>query len=269
LAETKPEIGPKLEPSSLDNASGLTDLVILGIFYLLVFAAAEWVAPHLDYASIIIYLALLLGLIISSAVNKDETQRKLWLALALVPLIRIISLVIPLPEISVIFWYIIIALPIFVGIFTVSRVSGYSINDVGLNGNKPAFQILVAVSGVAFALVDYYILKPEALNTQLTLQSTLLPALILLIATGFAEELAFRGVMQRAASALNSRGWIYIAIVYAVLQIGHGSALHCIFALGVGLFYGWIVKKTGSILGVAFSHGLLNIGLYLILPHLF
>jgi membrane protease YdiL (CAAX protease family) len=248
----------------------LSGWVLLSIIYVVAFAAAEYVTFYVkDFGGMIFYFAILLSLIINSAINRGEAQRKFWLTLGLVPLIRIVSLAMPVAEISEIFWYILIAIPVLAGVFVVARTIKYSVDDIGLNGNRPLFQTLVAASGIVLAIIDYYILKPEALNNQLTLQSTLFPAVILMVATGFTEELAFRGVMQRAAEALSSRGWIYIATVYAVLQIGQGSILHCIFAFGVGLFYGWIVKKTGSILGVACSHGLLNIGLYLILPHLF
>ncbi len=237
--------------------------------YLLAFIAAELITFRIaDFAGIIFNFAILLSLIINSAVNKDEAQRKLWLALGLVPLIRIVGLAMPLPEISKIFWYILTAIPVLAGTFIVSRALKFSFVDVGLNWNKGLAQIFIAVSGIVLGLMDYLILKPAPLNNQLTFQFTLIPALILIIATGFTEELAFRGVMQRAIGAFNAWGFIYIALIYAVLQIGRGSIWHCIFAFGVGIFYGWSVKKTGSILGVAFSHGLLNIALYLVLPHL-
>lgn len=259
--------GCELVPGANIRSGALT---VPGIIYLLAFASAEYVTYYVkDLGGMIFYFAILLSLIVNSAINKSEVQRKLWLVLGLVPLIRIVSLAIPLAEISELFWYIFIAIPVLAGVFAVAHSIRYSINDIGLNGNRPVFQSLAAASGMVLAIIDYYILKPEALNNQLTFQSTLFPALILLVATGFTEEIAFRGVMQRAADAVNSWGWIYIAAVYAVMQIGQGSVLHCVFALGTGLFYGWVVKNTGSILGVACSHGLMNIGLYLILPHLF
>jgi membrane protease YdiL (CAAX protease family) len=114
--------------------------------------------------------------------------------------------------------------------------------------------------------VEYLILRPEPLILALRWQEVIVPALILLVATGFVEELAFRGVMQRSAQALGSWGWIYIAVVFSVLQIGHLSALHWLFVLAVALLFGWIVKRTGSILGVSLSHGLINVCLFLIFP---
>ena len=38
------------------------------------------------------------------------------------------------------------------------------------------------------------------------------------------------------------------------------------FVLMAGLFFGWVVKRTGSLLGVSLAHGIANIGLYLVFP---
>ena len=236
--------------------------------YLVAFAGAEFVTYYVTPLSgIILHFIILLILIINSAVVQDEAQRGLWLALGLVPLIRIVSLVIPVAEISQIYWYIIISIPIFVGILTVMRNLNYSLDDVGLNRRKVLIQALIAVLGIGLGIIGYIILRPEALVSELTVQMMILPALILLIATGFIEELVFRGVIQRAARVLGSWGWVYVALVYAILQIGQGSVIHGVFVFIVALFFGWVVKKTKSIIGVCLSHGLLNIGLYLILPH--
>jgi membrane protease YdiL (CAAX protease family) len=263
------EAKPAPEPITLRRVkTGAIKLVFLCLTYLVAFAGAEFVTYYVTtLGGIILHFTILFSLITISAVVQDEVQRGFWLALGLVPLIRIASLVVPVAEISEIYWYIIITIPIFTGILTVIRRLNFSVDDIGFNWRNGFIQILIALTGIGLGIVDYFILKPEALVSELTVQMMILPALILLVTTGFVEELAFRGVMQRAARALGSWGWAYIAIVYAVLQIGHGSAGHCVFAFVIALLFGWIVKKTGSIVGVSLSHGLLNVGLYLIFPH--
>jgi LysM repeat protein len=96
-----------------------------------------------------------------------------------------------------------------------------------------------------------------------------LPALILLIGTGFNEELVFRGVMQSAASdALGKWAILYVTVVFAVLHLGYKSVVDVAFVFAVGLFFGWVVAKTRSLLGVTLSHGITNIALYLVVPFL-
>jgi uncharacterized protein len=254
---------------NIKTKSGLVYLVLLCLAYLVALAGAEYVTYYINpLTGIILHFIILLVLIINSAVAHDEAMRGLWLALGLVPLVRIIGLVMPISEISEIYMYIIVAAPIFLGAVAVIFNLKYTLDDdIGLNRKKALIQVLVAISGLGLGFLDYMILKPESLISELTLQMMLIPALILLVATGFVEELVFRGIIQRAARALGSWGWVYVALIYTVLQMGQGSVEHIVFVFLVSIFFGWIVKKTGSIIGVSVSHGLLNIALYLVLPH--
>ena len=46
--------------------------------------------------------------------------------------------------------------------------------------------------------------------------------------------------------------------------MGFLSWIDVTFVFIVALFFGWVVKKTGSLLGVTLSHGITNIVLYLV-----
>jgi hypothetical protein len=128
-------------------------------------------------------------------------------------------------------------------------------------------QLLVGALGVGLGIAEYLILKPDALVDELTWQQAWWPALILLVATGFGEELVFRGVMQSAsAEALGKAVIPYVAIVFAALHVGYKSAPDVAFVFLVALFFGWVVAKTGSLLGVTLSHGIANVVLYVIVP---
>jgi membrane protease YdiL (CAAX protease family) len=156
---------------------------------------------------------------------------------------------------------------VFIAAFVAIRVLDLHPPDIGLTSRQMAFQGLVALTGIGFGLTEYYILRPEPLISSMTPGEMIVPCVILLVATGFVEELVFRGVMQRCSiGALGPWGWVYVALVYSMLQIGYESATQWLLALAVGLFFGWVVKKTGSLLGVALAHGVINIGLYLVIP---
>jgi uncharacterized protein len=254
---------------NIKTKSEVVNLALLCSAYLVAFGGAEYLTYYINHLSgIIFYFTILLVLVVHSAVTHDERLRGLWLALGLVPLIKIIGLVMPVSEISEIYLYMIMAVPIFLAAVAVILNLKYSLDDdIGLNGKRVLLQVLVSIAGIVLGFVDYVILKPEALISELTLQMMVIPSLILLVATGFIEELVFRGIIQRAARALGSWGWVYVALIYGILQIGQGSVVHIVFVFIVAIFFGWVVKKTGSIIGVSLSHGLLNIALYLVLPH--
>ncbi len=213
------------------------------------------------------HVVILFALVLNSSLVAESPYRKLYVALTLAPLIRIVSLAMPMEEFSTIYQYLIVSLPLLVGIFATVRVLNLKPPDVSLSLGKLHVQGLVALTGVGFALAEYYILRPEPLISSLTWEAILVPALIFVVAVGFVEELAFRGVMQHCSTeVMGSWGLVYVAGIFAVLHIGYRSPEHVLFVFGVGLFFGWIVKKTGSLLGVTLSHGIINIGLYLIIP---
>ena len=89
-----------------------------------------------------------------------------------------------------------------------------------------------------------------------------------MICTGFAEELIFRGMMQKAATEqLGAVGGIlYVAALFAVLHMGYQSIADVIFVFAAALFFGLVTSYTGSIIGVSIAHGLTNITLYLAMP---
>jgi membrane protease YdiL (CAAX protease family) len=244
---------------------------LLFLIYLAAIAGAELIAALVSsVGGIIFHFALLFSIIYSSAAVGTHPSYKLFLALALAPLIRIASLSMPLAEFSEIYWYLFTSIPLLAGALVIIRLLNLRPKEVGLTAAAIPVQGLVALAGIAFGLIEYFILEPEPLITELNLLEIIAPAIILLVATGFVEELAFRGVMQHSsAQALGPWGWVYTAVLFSVLQIGHLSAIHWLFVLLVSLLFGWIVKRTGSIAGVSLSHGLTNIGLYLIFPFVF
>jgi len=77
-------------------------------------------------------------------------------------------------------------------------------------------------------------------------------------------------VIQRAAKeAMGGWGILFVAVLFASMHIGYLSILDLGLVFVVGLFFGIVVNKTGSIFGVTVSHGLTNVILYLVAPFVF
>ena len=184
-------------------------------------------------------------------------------------LIRLLSLSMPLVQFQFTYWYLIIGAPLLISAFLVARLTGFSSRQIGLTLGKWPLQVLVGLSGVALGWVEYRILKPAPLVESWSLGQVLLPALILLLFTGFLEEYIFRGLMQRAAEAVMSRfGLIYVSLLFAVLHIGYRSLADFAFVFCVGLGFSLVTQRTRSIWGVTLAHGLTNVTLFLIYPFL-
>lgn len=245
--------------------------MIISIIYLIAIAGAELVTVLVSpLGGVTMHIIIIFALIIHASLITGNLNHRLYLAIALAPLIRILSLSMPLGIFPKIYWYVIIAVPMFLAVFVVVRRLGYTRWEIGLNLNKLPYQFLIMLTGVPFGIAEYYILKPSPLVDSSTWEGMLLPALILIVCTGFVEELCFRGVMQLSAGeALGQWGWIYIAVLFAAMHIGYLSIWDGIFVLAVGLFFGLMVNKTRSIIGVTLSHGITNVILYLVAPFYF
>lgn len=220
-------------------------------------------------AGMVAHIVLMVVLFIHSSQAERQDVRRTVLALSLVPLIRIVSLALPLTSYPQVYWYLITAVPLLAATVVVMWDSGLSLADVGFSLRPLPVQLLVAPVGLALGLVEYWILRPEPLVDFFTVGSVVGPAIILLIGTGFAEEFIFRGVLQKTfGRVLGTWGIIYVALIFAVLHMGYLSALDVVFVFAVGLLFAWVVLRTGSILGVTLAHGLTNISLFLVFPFL-
>jgi membrane protease YdiL (CAAX protease family) len=260
----------EFSPSTSSINFNLNRLLILGFVYIAAIGIAEYVCNYLSgVAGIIVYFIILTLLIYTGMIETNQSQRKLWFALSLVPVIRIVGNATPLlPPFNIIVWYLVISVPIVISIIIASRIIRFNINDVGLNWNYSYVQIIIGIVGIGLGIVAYIILKPEALTNQLSIQIIFFPVIILML-LGMLEEVIFRGVIQKASAVIGSYDWIFVAVIYTATQIGQRSILYGLFTFLVGLIFGWFVKKTRSVTGVGIAHGLINVCAYIILPHIF
>jgi len=240
----------------------------LAVLYLLAIVGAEVVTNFFSLVGgVICHTILLAALIVHSSLVAKSPSHKLLLALCLAPLTRIMSLSMPLAQFSPIYWYLIIYPPLFLAAWVAMRRLNFTARETGLTAQKLPWQLAVGLTGIIFGVAEYLILRPEPLISELYWGEVLFPAFVLLVGTGFVEEFVFRGVVQRASmEALGRWGLLYVALVFAVLHLIHHSAIDIVFVFAIALFFGWVVNKTGSLLGVTLSHGITNITLYLIIP---
>ena len=244
--------------------------IVLVFLYVTAVAAAELVTTFTDARwGLAAHITILAALLAHASLAGKQSSQRLFLALALAPLIRILSLTMPLQDVDLVYWYVIVAVPLLLTAAIVAANLKLSLEDLGLTLRALPLQGLIALSGLGFGVAEYFILRPKPLVDELSWQSTTLPALILLVGTGFNEEFVFRGVMQSASrQALGKLSIVYVAVVFAVLHLGYKSVSDVAFVFAVGLLFGWLVARTRSLLGVTLSHGATNITLYLVIPFL-
>jgi membrane protease YdiL (CAAX protease family) len=240
----------------------------IAVLYLLFLTLAEALTNLIEpRAGVFTHGVVLVALLLHSSRLTHGAQRRFLLVLTLAPLIRILSLSLPLPSFPYVYWYLVVGVPLFIAAFIAARAGKMNKGMVGLKFGSIPVQILIGATGVLLGTLEYLILRPAPLVAEFSWQLVLVPSLILLIFTGFLEEVIFRGMMQYAALPNFGRfGLVYVAMLFAVLHLGYHSMLDVFFVFLVAMFFGWVTLRTGSILGVSLSHGFTNIFLYLVLP---
>lgn len=237
--------------------------------YLVAIATIELVTAFLSPSvGMSAHLALLSVLLVDASFARRD-ERMLLVALACAPLLRVASLVLPLAGLPTISWYLLTSIPVGVALLFAARILGLPRTCFGLRASPFLPQIAIGLLGAPLGVIAYLIFRPHSLMTTLSWRSLIIPAAILFVSTGIIEELLFRGILLSAVGAvMGDWGIVYSSAVFAALQIGNRSPLAISFAFVVGLAFAWFVRRTHSVVGVVVAHGLMSVGVYLVLPHL-
>jgi len=264
--ERKLEIGKIKIKISKIHLTRNTGLILL--FYIIGLIIAEYLSIYSDPSlGIFLQVVIIIFLILQSSFTSSTKFSYLLQAMILVPLIRIMSISIPVTEIEPLYWLAIMIFPILAACYFLMRSQNIDRRRVGLNlGNLP-LQLGVGLSGLALGFIEYLILQPSGLIPSLNTLNLILGSIIIM-STGLTEELVFRGIIQKNAENVIGKVWglLFIAVLFTSEHIGWNSVLELAFVFGVSILYGYIFQKTRSIFGVSLSHGLSNVVLFLILP---
>lgn len=242
------------------------------IFYLLFITGAELLTIYNARSGIVFHAFILFALLTHSSLTKDNDLSGLLMVLTLAPLIRILSLSMPLAHFSYINQLAMISIPVYIAIFTSMYIQPLNPKDVALSLPRKEhlpIEIAVIILAVPLGILEYHILQPRAI-IGLNFESLIVPSLIMILCTGFLEELAFRGLMQHHATrTMGIHGIVLVSALFGFMHIGNLSFLDVLLAFSIALIYSMVVRMTGSLFGVSVSHGTINIVLFLIAPHYF
>ncbi len=251
---------------------------LISATYLLLVTCAELLIIYDPKAGIALHAIILFALLLHSALeyDTDKNLSKFLMAFVLAPLIRILSLSMPLVQFSWLSRFMLISIPIFIAIFTCMWLQELRPKDVGLftpHLRNTPIEAGVILLAIPFGILEYQILKPAPLLGLASASGSgamnfIAVSLIFIVCTGFTEEFAFRGLLQYNAIRLMSKwsGIIFVATVFGVLHVGNLAILDCLLAFSVGFIYSIVREKTGSIYGISVSHGIINTVLFLVAP---
>lgn len=230
------------------------------------------------YLGLILHAFILVMLIGQSSMSKNKDLSNVLLAMAMAPLIRMISLTMPLYRFAYPGWFLLLSIPLLIAPFVVAYVQGVPGKSIGITrGKKPLLQFSIIIFGLAFGAVEYMVLKPALMiPTEVTFNTVAAAILLLALATGFSEEIIFRGIIQNSTIMAFGKkaGVLFTSVLFAILHVGNITGWNVtIFdvpvVFAVGFAYSIVMLKTRSIIGISISHTLTNATLFIICPIVF
>jgi membrane protease YdiL (CAAX protease family) len=242
--------------------------------YLAVAVAAELVLPFSPMVTALIDSAVLVAVLSHfgwaqrSPLAIGEPGIRLLPAVALLPLLRVLSITMPVPELSPIVWLGLAAGPLLFAVVSTARLTDIDARDIGIGivPRDPYSAALIAGSIPVGLLLGW--LQPPFLSVEGDpALAVALTAATLVAGSAIAEELVFRGILQPLMGrAIGPIAIVLTAAVYGVTYLGSQSvAVAGIMAL-VGLAYGLVVARSGSLWGPLLGHSALILSAVFLAP---
>ena len=227
--------------------------------------AEALVASGLIVAGLVLHSVVFVSLVNAYALSRQRGHRRdVFLALSLVPLLRLASVTLALPEVDKAYRLAVVGPPLLLAICLQAWVMGLETLDVVI---RPRDDLAVGLLGLPLGLVGYLILRPAPLLSHPSVPSLVVVSLLLLVFTGVVEEAIFRWLILRTlAGVFFPAAPVVASIIYAATYLGVGSAGLVVFAGVAGLAACVFANRTGSLLGLVLAHGLASIGMLLVWP---
>jgi membrane protease YdiL (CAAX protease family) len=219
----------------------------------------------------IIYTVLLLALSLSIAVMKNNEVRRIYQALLLLPIFRLVNLSMPVFFDTNLYSFAMIYAPLAIP----ATIAFIHQRDRSEKKKRNLLKLLIylpfaVLAGLIFAVAEYLLIGAKAIIPDLSPLNLLGLIIIMFFIVGLVEELIFRAILQvRMEEFLGSAGGIFVAsFLFGIMHSGYGTFYEIAYAFFLGILFGYIFHKTQSLPLVVMIHGSINIFLYGIIPYL-
>jgi len=265
-----PELGKMLKVQTEEKIGFLKKMIYVGtpvatitLIELLIFGG------RLKEASIA-YTLLLLSLSYSIAVMKNPEIRKIYQALLLLTIFRLVNFSMPIflekNLYSFIFIYVPMAIPITLA--TVHQKVRYERKRDTLK-RMWIYLPLSVLAGLVFGQVEYILIGTRELISDLSSTNLLILIIVMVFIVGLIEELIFRSILQTSLEKFLGSAWgIFLSsLLFGIMHSTYGTPYEIVYTFFLGGFLGYLFYRTRSIPLVVMIHGSINVFLFGIIPH--
>ena len=225
---------------------------------------------HRIQLAILIHIGVLIAFSLSNMFVKDLKVYRIYQALMLLPILRLVNLSMPVFFSTTLYTYVFVYSPLLIPLIIIVTHQRYSLEQVGITAKHIlGYTILSIPLGLLLGFGEYLTIRPHYLIPNLSIENLLKLTIIMVLFVGLTEELIFRSILQtRLEEVLGSREALIIAsILFGFMHSGYSTFYEIMYTGFVALFIGFAFHKTKSLPFVAILHGLINVFLFGILPY--
>jgi membrane protease YdiL (CAAX protease family) len=226
---------------------------------------------RMEKEALIVHAVVLLGLSFFMIYIRSEEIQKTYLALILLPILRLINLSIPVfydtTLYSLIFIYGLLSIPASIA----ATHQEFSRIQLGITFKRIwIYAPLSIILGLLIAEGEYLIIRADSLIPDLSAFNLLILSIVMIFFVGLVEEIIFRSIIQNRLQTMfgDWPGLIFTSILFGLMHSGYGSIYELIYASLIGFLIGYLFYKTRSLPFVVMFHGFINIFLFGVIPRL-
>lgn len=218
-----------------------------------------------------LHVLVLIGLVMATIYLHETDIYMSYQALMLLPLLRLVNISMPIFFEMTLYSYIFIYAPLLIPVYVLIVHQKFTLAQLGFTFRNLTLYIFIAiVLGLVIAEGEYYIIRPGYLIPDLSFINILKVSIVMILFIGFVEELIFRSILQtRLEEAMGMfSGLVITSVMFGMMHSGYGTFYEILFTSLAGFIIGYLFQRTRSLPLIVLIHGLVNIFLFALIPHL-
>ena len=226
-----------------------------------------------EYISIWIHVGIVLLLAFATTFIRKREITMVFQALMLLSLLRLVNISMPVffekTLYIFVFTYAPLVIPIIIVLGAQDFKFSFRISDE-MKRNRFLYSFIAVIVAIAIAEGEYAIIGPGYLIPDLSFTSLLQLSIVMIFFVGLIEEIIFRYILQtRLEQVLGIWPALLTAsLLFGVMHSGYGTIYEVLMTGLAGLVIGYLYVRTRSLYLITMIHGLTNVLLFGIIPHL-
>lgn len=218
-----------------------------------------------------VYLFLLMGLSLSITFLKNEDVHKTYQALMLLPILRMVSLSMPVFFDTTLYSFVFIYATLAVPVAIAAVYQQLTLEEMGITFRRIWLYFPLSVLiGALLGAGEYMVIRTDYLIPDLSPLNLLKLTVVMVFFVGLVEEVIFRSFIQTRLNKIFGawEGILLSSMLFGIMHSGYGTSSEILYTSFVGIIIGYMFYKTRSLPLITLVQGFVNVFLFGIIPHL-